>query len=90
MTWVIKAGGVDDGPYDGEPEYLHTWKIVGSGQIDSDSVVWTTKQGMAFRFSDRNYAAEMANGFPIGAYSEDVRLVKLVPCTTSAQPPEKP
>ena len=86
MIWVIKAGGKADGPYDGETEYLHAWSFIRAGDVDSDSVVWTTNQALAHRFDDRNHAARMCNAFPIEAYSDDVRLVKLVPCSTPAQP----
>jgi hypothetical protein len=81
--WVVKAGGVNDGPHDGEPEYLHRWEIGTHCEIKDP--VWVTDQRLAYRFLDRNFAAQTCNRFPISAYSEDVRLVKLTAKSTPEQ-----
>ncbi len=72
-SWVIKAGGKADAEV---PEYLHDWdRMV---PTNSDEVVWTEDQRLAWRFYDRNNAAVRCHSFPVCAYSDDVRVVKLV------------
>jgi hypothetical protein len=74
MTWVVKAGVNVATDYE-VPEYLHHWQAGLNGQAKDPE--WVTEQSLAYRFDDRNYAAHIANKFPISAYSDDVRLVKL-------------
>lgn len=73
-VWVIKAGSHGD---EEDPEYLHKWTI--GAHCERKDPEWVGRQTLAFRFTDRNAAAEIANSFPICAYSDDVRIVRLVP-----------
>ncbi len=71
-AWVIKAGAATDNE---PPEYLHGWQVDVFAKVKDPE--WVTDQKMAFRFRDRNMAVKYARTFPICAYSDDVRVVRL-------------
>ncbi len=87
MTWVIKAGRAGDN--DGDPEYLKGWEKNYRGD---EVAAWTFDQRFAWRFDDRNTAVKVATGFPVSAYADDVRPVKLraapEPCDERPTPSE--
>ena len=78
MTWVIKAGQND--PND-PPHYLHDFDT-SKRSTDAEVMTWGPEQSFAFRFVDRNAASRVARSFPICAYDETVRIVKLTPKST--------
>lgn len=76
MTWVVRTGIPKD-PRD-RPHYLAAWDD-GVSTTDPKRQEWEDTQLMAHRFSDRNEALRVARSFPICAYDDDVRPVRLVP-----------
>lgn len=72
--WILKAGPEDESDLD-PPEYLNAWTLKEDG--NADGVEWTTRQANAHRFADRNEAARLAETFPINAYCDTVRVVRL-------------
>jgi hypothetical protein len=75
--WVIKAGADGSDPLD-LPEYLSEWNP-SRLSTDPDRMAWNQEQRFAYRFADRNAAVSVALSFPICAYDDRVRIVKLRP-----------
>lgn len=73
-VWVIKCGDPSEED-EFEVEYLQHWEV--GPYLDKKNIVWGPEQWLAFRFKDRNHASRICR--EMRSYSEDVRLVKLVP-----------
>jgi hypothetical protein len=88
MTWVIKAWGDRGENRSTAPCYLNDWKIDTWAEVAEPT--WTSQQHLAFRFDDRNRAAQMCMTEAVGSEAEHVKPVRLVRRTTSAKTEEKP